>query len=98
MKKYLVDIELPELLNEEFISRIPAQRNQVDRLLMQGKIYFYSLAYDRSRLWIGVSAENEEEVWNILYSFPLIEYFTPDVHEVAFHNTTRSGIYELSLN
>jgi muconolactone delta-isomerase len=98
MKQFLVDIALPDSLTEDFIALIPSQRRQVDKLFLEGKLYFYSLAFDRSRLWIGVKADSEEEVWNILYTFPLIEYFNADVHEVAFHNTLKSSIYELSLN
>lgn len=98
MSQYIVDIELPEVLNEDFIAKIPEQREQVDLLMADGKIYFYSLAYDRSKLWVGIKAENEEEVWNILYSFPLIEYMNADIHELAFHNTARNSIMQLSLN
>jgi hypothetical protein len=98
MKQYIADIELPEVLSEEFLSLIPDQRKIVDELLSDGTIYFYSLAFDRSRLWVGVRAENEAEVWNILYTFPLIEYMNADIYELAFHNAEKLGVFELSLN
>jgi muconolactone delta-isomerase len=98
MKKFIIDIELPEVITEDFISKIPEQREVVDKLLLDGKIYFYSLAFDRSKLWMGVHADNEAAVWNILYSLPLIEYMNADIHELAFHNSAKAEIYELSLN
>jgi len=98
MKQFIADIELPDVLTEDFLKLIPEQRQVVDELLTNGKIYFYSLAFDRSRLWVGIRADNETEVWNILYSFPLIEYMNADVFELAFHNTEKIGVFELSLN
>lgn len=98
MKKFIVDIELPDVITEDFISGIPDQRRVVDRLFQEGRLFSYSLAFDRSKLWIGMNAENEAEVWNILYTFPLVEYMNADIHELAFHNTAKAGIYELSLN
>ena len=98
MRQFIIDIQLPEVLTEDFISRIPRQREMVDELMVKGTIYFYSLAYDRSKLWVGIKAENEEEVWNILYSFPLIEFMNADIHELAFHNSARMNIMQLSLN
>jgi muconolactone delta-isomerase len=98
MKQFMVEIELPDVLSEDFISLIPKQKRQVDSLMTEGKVYLYSLSFDRSRLWVGISAANEVEVWNILYTFPLIEYMNIDIHELAFHNTSKTGIFELSLN
>jgi len=98
MNQYIVNIELPETLPEEFIAKIPKQRKQIDRLFVEGRLYFYSLAYDRTRLWTGVRAESIEEVWNILYTFPLIEYMNAEIHELAFHHSTKNHTIELSLN
>lgn len=98
MKQYIIDIQLPDVITEEFVAKIPSQRKVVDRLFLEGKIHLYSLAFDRSKLWIAMNAENEAEVWNILYTFPLIEYMNADIHELAFHNAGKSGMYELSMN
>jgi muconolactone delta-isomerase len=98
MKQYIIDIQLPEVITEDFVSMIPDQRRVVDKLFLEGKIHLYSLAFDRSKLWVGMNAESEAEVWNILYTFPLIEYMNADIHELAFHNAAKTGIYELSLN
>jgi muconolactone delta-isomerase len=98
VKQYIIDIQLPDVITEEFVAKIPNQREVVDRLFLEGRIHLYSLAFDRSKLWVGMTAENEQEVWNILYTFPLIEYMNADIHELAFHNAAKTGIFELSLN
>lgn len=98
MKQYMVEIELPEVLSDDFMSLIPRQRRKVEELFSTGKLYSYSLSFDRSKLWAGIRAMNEVEVWNILYSFPLIEYMNIDIHELAFHNTSKAAIFELSMN
>ena len=98
MKQFIVNIDLPGELTSDFVDLIPEQRKEIDRLFLEGKILFYSLAYDRSKLWVGIRADSKQEVWNILWSFPLIDYMKPEIHELAFHQSMRSTTIEVSLN
>ena len=98
MKEYLVDIKLPDELTSEFLELIPAQRQQVDQLFQEGVFFSYSLSEDRSKVWIGIHADSVEEVWNVLWSLPLMDYFEPEIRELAFHQTARNNVLEVSLN
>lgn len=98
MKEYIVNILLPEHLSPRFIELIPAQRKHVDHLFQEGTLFSYSLAFDRSRLWVGVRAGSVEEVRKVLRAFPLHKYFESEIHELAFHQTVRANMIELSLN
>ena len=98
MKEYIVNIRLPEHLSPKFIELIPAQRKHVDHLFQEGTLFSYSLAFDRSMLWAGVRADSTEEVWKILGSFPLNKYCESEIYELAFHQTVRANMIELSLN
>ncbi|MEM9991950.1 MAG: muconolactone Delta-isomerase family protein [Bacteroidota bacterium] len=96
-KQFMVEFELPDPLSMEFIERIPEQRNMVNYLLVERKIQSYSLSLDRSVLWIIFTAESEFEVMETISKFPLIEWMTPYVTELMFHNTTEM-VLEFSLN
>ena len=96
-KLFMVEFELPEILTEEFIRRIPRQRDYVNHLLAEGKIKSYSLAADRSRLWVVFIARSEFEVLETIAQFPLGDMMTPEVKELAFHNA-RDTMLQFSMN
>ena len=97
MKLYMIEMELPKQMDERFVRLIPEQRNVVNYLLAEGKIKTYSLALDRSLLWVVMVAESEYEVMEILNQFPLIDFMTPFVSELAFHNS-REQVLQFSMN
>ena len=94
----MVDIDLPNTLTTEFISLIPEQRAQVNNLLQEGRISSYTLALDRSKLWATFLAESQEEVMDILSTFPLIRYMDINIHELAFHQMANLALPAISLN
>lgn len=98
MYQYLAVISLPAKLNEEFVALIPAQRKHVDHLTGEGTVTGYSLALDRSKLWISLVAENEQEAAAILAGFPLSKFFKTELHPLAFHQSSRASLLKVSLN
>ena len=97
MKQYMIEFELPEVMSEAFVDRIPAQRDTVNRMLARGIIKSYSLAADRSALWVVMVAEDEFEVQERIAEFPLIDFMTPFVSELMFHNS-EEHVLQFSLN
>lgn len=97
-KNYLVDIQLKYTFKPEFFVLIPKQRKLINELMNEGIIHSYSLAIDRSKLWIVMETENENQVMDVLATFPLIKFMNPDIHELAFHDSIHSGFPHLSLN
>lgn len=98
MDQYLVDIDFPEAPDDEFISLIPSQRTLINTHMHSGIVTSYSLSADRSKLWVTIVAENEQEVGDILGTFPLIGYMVYSIHKLAFHNTAQYSMPPLSLN
>ncbi len=98
MSNYMVDIELPESMTDEFASLIPSQRARVNVLMSEGKIVNYSLSMDRARLWVLVNAESEDEARSIIASFPILPFIQFRVHELMFHNSVRLLHPQFSLN
>jgi hypothetical protein len=98
MDQYLVDIDFPEAPDDEFISLIPSQRAMINTHMQSGIVTSYSLSIDRSKLWVTIVAESEQEVGDILATFPLIGYMVYSIHKLAFHNTAQYSMPPLSLN
>jgi muconolactone delta-isomerase len=94
----MVIIKLPTELTEEFVLLIPRQRAHIDKLMDEGKILQYSLAADRSFLWVTVIAESEQKVMDLLGTFPLINYMSPIITELAFHNSVSNELPKLIMN
>ncbi|MES2593510.1 MAG: muconolactone Delta-isomerase family protein [Bacteroidota bacterium] len=98
MNTYMVSIQLPDELTEDFISLIPKQREMIDELMNEGKILQYALAIDRSKLWITLSADSKKDVLVIISAFPLIDYMKPNVFELAFYNSISTELPKLIMN
>lgn len=98
MNQYLIDFDLPQELDEEFISLIPEQRNQIDELMSNGIVLSYALALDRSKVWATINAESVMEVEEIILSMPLNHLMEAVVYELEFYSATGNGLPAISLN
>ncbi len=98
MQKYMATIILPETLTEEFISLIPQQRFVVNRLVEKGIILNYSLAVDRSKLWIAFNAKDEDHVRRVIKRFPLFKFMKVKIDELAFVESKTMLFPELIWN
>ncbi len=100
MKTFMVTINLPsaEKVTAEFVSLIPEQRIQVNKLMQSGALTDYALSSDRGRLWAVMQAESESEIYDLIGSFPLRKFMEPDVQELMFHNKMLANFPVLSLN
>jgi hypothetical protein len=98
MNHFIADIDLINPYSEDFVSLIPFQRQKIDTMMGEGVIVSYSLSLDRSKLWVTFIAASEEEVYNLIGSFPLIDFMEPTVYELAFHNSISNNFPVISLN
>ena len=98
MNQYLVEFDLPDSFTEQFISLIPEQRAQVNKLMRSGKLSNYALSLDRKKLWAFFRGENEQDIVSIINTFPLINYMQPTIHELMFHENVFLQFPVMSLN
>ena len=98
MNQFMVEVTLPESLTQEFMMLIPSQREYIDDMFNRGVISGYTLAMDRSKLWVTFVAKNVREVREVMDSFPIADYIEYLVHELAFNNSASAIIPEISLN
>ena len=98
MNHFIADIDLITPYSEDFMSLIPFQREKIDGMMGEGVIVSYSLSLDRSKLWITFIANSEEEVYELIATFTLIQFMEPTVYELAFHNSISNNFPVISLN
>lgn len=98
MNEYMVIIMFSSSFNEEFISRIPKQRAQVDELMQKGILTSYSLSADRSMLWMTLLASSREAVERTLQLMPLYHFMQYHITELMFHISPVHTIPHFSLN
>jgi muconolactone delta-isomerase len=98
MNQYLVDLDLPDELTDEFLSLIPHQRAHINKMMADGVLNSYALSSDRTKVWAIIVAESEMEVDNVLQTMPLFDYMESTIYELAFYNVAGSGLPAISLN
>jgi hypothetical protein len=81
MNKYLVTIFIGDL-DEYFWEILPEHRENVNNLLSKEVIETYGVNVERTKGWITINARDEDEVVNILESFPIRDYITYDVDQL----------------
>lgn len=98
MNTYMICIGLPKEITQEFISLIPKQRKKINELMDEGKILHYSLAIDRSKVWVTLIASSENKAMDLLATFPMIHFMKPEIFELAFHNSVSNELPKLIMN
>lgn len=94
----MVEVTLPEIIDEDFQQLIPEHRRYVDGLLEEGIFQTYTLSLQSGKLWIVVIAESQKEVCSIIDAVPLRSFITYKVNELTFHNFIPSKFPAMSMN
>lgn len=98
MREFMITISFSNEWTQDFVDLISAQREHVNKLFSTGKLLGYSLAADRSKLWVVMLATNENDLLDMISKFPLINYMNIDFAELMFHNTSASTFPPLIYN
>jgi len=98
MKTFMVEVRLPVDPPQEFFSLIPSQRAMVVDLLTKRKFLSYTLAADRSKVWIVMFAESEIIARELLEQQPMDKYFSYLFTELMFHDMAGAMFPAVSLN
>lgn len=97
MSYFMVDISLPEI-DDEFMSLLPAQKRFVEKLIENGMVMSYSLASDRSKLWVIFKGEEVHHIRGLLACFPIIDKVTYNIVPLISHQNSKTKIRSFSLN
>lgn len=92
-----MEIILPEF-TEEFFELVPAQREFINSSMAKGQIRSYSLAADRSKLWVVFNTRSEAEMLRLLKRFPIIDWVSYTTFPLMFHNSMELMLPAISMN
>lgn len=95
---YLVHIILPDFFSKHFYSLVPAQRAIISALLKRRVIRSYSQDMERKNIWCFIEAISEQEVMDILSTFPIIKHVNVQITELAFFDTTPAILPDMIMN
>jgi hypothetical protein len=95
---FQIHITLPDIFTRRFAALIPQQRERVNQLLEKRVILNYALDMERSHLWVTMQAKNQEEIMDILATFPIIKDVKVEIFELAFFDSAPMGLPELIMN
>lgn len=95
---FQIHITLPDVFTRRFAALIPQQRERVNQLLEKNVILNYALDMERSNLWVTIQARDQEEVMDILATFPIIKDVKVEIFELAFFDSAPKGLPELIMN
>ncbi len=98
MNEYMIIIRFATSWTEEFLTLIPSQRVQINRLMEKRIITSYSLSADRITLWLTLFATSQEAAEKTLRMMPLFKFMRYDVVELMFHNTPVHAQMHVSMN
>jgi hypothetical protein len=82
MKKFLCTFYLSPTLDSKFWELIPSHRNYINNLMRDEVIITYSVNSNRSKGWVVLCANAEEDAEEIINQFPIREYFNYDMDEL----------------
>jgi hypothetical protein len=95
---FLVHITLPDFFSQQFYELIPRQRDTINKLLEKRTVLSYSLDMERNNVWVFMEAKSENEVMDILSTFPIIKHVKVTIHELAFHDAAPMTLPDLFMN
>lgn len=98
MSHFMVEIELPAVLSDEFINTIPYQREHINQLMTRKVVASYSLDIHRSKVWVTVIGNDETFANDIISGFPLARFMSWTIYELAFYNSVALTFPDISVN
>ncbi len=99
MQKVMVEMTFGDLDKQVLSKLMRKQRAQLSKLLQQGIVANYSIAFDETKIWIVFnSAYNTFEIMEMVTEFPLSNYADTFVQDLCFSEQSSFLTEETSLN
>ena len=97
MNKYFVTFQLREF-DEYFWQLIPEHRELINDLLIREVIEIYGVNLDRNKGWLVINAKDEDEVANIIETFPIRDYFSYYIEQLFIFDNALGLMPKMVLN
>ena len=93
----MVEFEIRQANDDEFLNLIPEQRTIINEYFHKGLLMSYSLNQERTKLWAIFSVSNESHLVDLIDKLPLTRYMDYNYQPLMFHNSLHM-IPSISLN
>ena len=97
MNKYFVTFHLREF-DEYFWQLIPEHRELINDLLIREVIEIYGVNLNRNKGWLAINAKDEDEVADIIETFPIRDYFSYDIEQLFIFDNALGLMPKMVLN
>ncbi len=81
---FMVELIVNDIPYDEFVSLLPEHRKMVHELIYKDIFLSYTVAQDRSKVWIMAKSDSESELIHHLEKLPLIPYMDYQYTELMF--------------
>ncbi len=81
---FMVELIVNDIPYDEFVSLLPEHRKMVHELIYKDIFLSYTVAQDRSKVWIMAKSDSESELIHYLEKLPLIPYMDYQYTELMF--------------
>lgn len=94
----MVEIKLPRYKNNQFMSLIPEQQQEIGELIVKGTILVFSLNDDRTKAWMIIESGSEEEVQETVEQFCLYKYMRIKIQPLTVFDGAMFQLPPLVMN
>ncbi|MEI6881226.1 MAG: muconolactone Delta-isomerase family protein [Bacteroidota bacterium] len=95
---FMVELELPVVIDTDFMKMIPSHRAYISQLINEGKIQSYSINTERTLGWIIFNCKDAEAVFEIVEQFPIYKYISIQVHDLMIHDSEAFRFPKMHMN
>jgi muconolactone delta-isomerase len=95
---FMVEIKLPEEIDENFMRKIPSHRAFINLLINQGKIQSYTINENRTKGWIIFNSENKAETERLIEQLPIYEFITFKINSILIHDSEIFRFPKMNMN
>ena len=96
MQKFIATIQF--IMDEEFMSLIPAHRTYINYLITNYVIDSYAVSMESQQCWIILNATDKKEVEKLLSKSPLFKYWTYEIDELFVYDGQNYRLPKMELN
>ena len=96
--EFMVDFTMPDRLSDDFIARVPHQRQLINRYMKNKKLLSYALSLESQKMWAIFRVSSEFELMELLADLPLTSFMELNISSLSVLNTAKEDINEVCLN
>ena len=94
----MVEVWLPQPMEEDFFALIPRHRKQVNDLIERGIVNNYTVDQERTKIWILFNASEESEVKAHLKNLPIFPLVKTEIFKLFIADGDIFRLPKVNLN